>query len=104
MAKGLQLFFDRCLFRNLLYEPEIEQYNTMKKKYTELRPSELYGLNHLLRLFGIKFIISIFNLVNLPNILLNVKGITEDEKSQIIKYSSDFLKYSLYFYFFVCLL
>lgn len=58
---GLKLYFDKSLGNNLLYRFERGQYSEMKRRFSGLIPDEteekremcnVYGVEHLLRLFG----------------------------------------------------
>jgi hypothetical protein len=50
---GLVVYFDKCLGNNLLYRFERAQYVNMRKETKEEKAmSEIYGAEHLLRLFG----------------------------------------------------
>jgi len=50
---GLIVYFDKCLGNNLLYRFERAQYIEQRKETKEEKPmSEIYGAEHLLRLFG----------------------------------------------------
>lgn len=50
---GLTVYFDKCLGNNLLYRFERAQYvNVRKETKEEKTMSEIYGAEHLLRLFG----------------------------------------------------
>lgn len=49
---GLLTYFDKCLGTILLYRFERQQYSDIRKKYGDkARMSEVYGAEHLLRLF-----------------------------------------------------
>lgn len=49
---GLQAYFDKCLGTILLYKFERQQYADIRKQYgEEAKMSEIYGAEHLLRLF-----------------------------------------------------
>ena len=51
ILSGLKLYFDRCLGNILLYRFERQQYLEIKKANPTKSMSELYGAEHLLRLF-----------------------------------------------------
>lgn len=51
VMSGIKLYFDRALGNILLYRFERQQYLAIKKKYSDLNVSEIYGPEHLLRLF-----------------------------------------------------
>lgn len=49
---GIQTYFDKCLGTILLYRFERQQYADIRKKYPEdVKMSDVYGAEHLLRLF-----------------------------------------------------
>ncbi|KAI8919053.1 hypothetical protein PhCBS80983_g01848 [Powellomyces hirtus] len=48
---GIRTYFDRSLANLLLYRFERQQYVEIKKKYPNTELSEVYGAEHLLRLF-----------------------------------------------------
>lgn len=51
---GLQTYFDKCLGTILLYRFERQQYADIRKKHGEdAKMSDIYGAEHLLRLFGL---------------------------------------------------
>jgi hypothetical protein len=60
VINGLKLYFNKCIGNNLLYKFERGQYAEMKKKYGNAdgygspgkSMSDVYGVEHLLRLFG----------------------------------------------------
>ena len=54
IMNGLQQYFEKCLGTILLYRFERQQYADIRKKYgDQIRLSEVYGAEHLLRLLGI---------------------------------------------------
>lgn len=51
VMSGIKLYFDRALGNILLYRFERQQYLAIKKQYPDRPMSEIYGPEHLLRLF-----------------------------------------------------
>jgi len=51
IVEGVRAYFDSALGQILLYRFERQQYNDILKQYSEKRVSDLYGCEHLLRLF-----------------------------------------------------
>lgn len=50
--RGIQLYFNKTLHTQLLYHTEHEQYDQMFEEEQQLQPpSNVYGAEHLLRLF-----------------------------------------------------
>jgi len=49
--EGLQLYFEKALPTILLYRHERDQYDEIVKNFKDLVPSQIYGTEHLLRLF-----------------------------------------------------
>ena len=52
VVEGLKCYFDKALGNILLYRFERQQYVELRKKVPEKLMSEVYGAEHLLRLFG----------------------------------------------------
>ena len=52
VISGLKLYFDRSLGNILLYRFERQQLLDIKKEWPDKEASEIYGAEHLLRLFG----------------------------------------------------
>ena len=52
VADGIRLYFDKSLGQSLLYAPERKQYEDVVASQTA--PSDVYGIEHLLRLFGME--------------------------------------------------
>jgi mortality factor 4-like protein 1 len=53
VIEGLKLYFDRALGTLLLYKFERQQFlDLLKDKGESIRMSDVYGAEHLLRLFG----------------------------------------------------
>ena len=53
VVKGIEQYFDKALGKILLYRIERHQYSEFMQSNTEKHPSDIYGAEHLLRLFGI---------------------------------------------------
>ncbi|ORY53118.1 MRG-domain-containing protein, partial [Rhizoclosmatium globosum] len=51
LVNGIKSYFDRALGNILLYRFERQQYVELKKKFGDKEMSEVYGAEHLLRLF-----------------------------------------------------
>jgi mortality factor 4-like protein 1 len=52
VVSGIQVYFDRCLGNILLYRFERQQYVDIRRSNDGKEMSEIYGAEHLLRLFG----------------------------------------------------
>jgi mortality factor 4-like protein 1 len=52
IISGITLYFDKALGNNLLYRFERAQYVEQKRANADKAMSEIYGAEHLLRLFG----------------------------------------------------
>ena len=53
VMEGVQSYFDRAVSSLLLYRIERRQYQELRQKQTENVPlSQIYGAEHLIRLFG----------------------------------------------------
>ncbi|RIA85605.1 MRG-domain-containing protein [Glomus cerebriforme] len=78
---GVQFYFNKCLGSRLLYATERQQYRAMRNKFDHLDNSQIYGAEHLLRLF-----------VSFPQLISNM-NLAEDTLD-ILKYNlSDFLNF-----------
>ncbi|KAJ2759329.1 Esa1p-associated factor, partial [Coemansia sp. BCRC 34490] len=81
IVDGLRIYFDKALGNILLYRFERYQYKQMREKYPDKQASEIYGPEHLLRLF-----------VQLPNMVAHTS--MDDDAVQLIKENmADILKY-----------
>lgn len=78
---GIRLFFEKALPSVLLYKTERKQYEDIKKLMSGKPMSEIYGAEHLIRLF-----------VRLPGLLGNA-SVKDAEKRQLQAKLNDFLKY-----------
>jgi mortality factor 4-like protein 1 len=52
VISGLRLYFDKALGAMLLYRFERQQYAEIRKTYPKREMSDIYGAEHLLRIFG----------------------------------------------------
>jgi mortality factor 4-like protein 1 len=52
VISGIKVYFDRCLGNILLYRFERQQYVDIRRSNDGKEMSEIYGAEHLLRLFG----------------------------------------------------
>jgi mortality factor 4-like protein 1 len=52
VVAGLKLYFNRALGAMLLYRFERQQYTDLRKKFPKKEMSDIYGAEHLLRIFG----------------------------------------------------
>ncbi|KAI8145902.1 MRG-domain-containing protein [Fennellomyces sp. T-0311] len=52
VVDGIKLYFDKSLGSSLLYNPERKQYEDLQA--TQKAPSDVYGIEHLLRLFAVQ--------------------------------------------------
>ncbi|KTW31573.1 hypothetical protein T552_00211 [Pneumocystis carinii B80] len=81
VVSGIKLYFDRCLGNILLYRFERQQYSDIRKTAKDKEMSDIYGAEHLLRLF-----------VTLPELIAHTN--MDYQSIQILKnYIKDFLKF-----------
>lgn len=78
---GIKTYFDKSLGNNLLYRFERHQYVEIRKKYADKEMSEVYGAEHLLRLF-----------VSMPALLAHT-NMDQEAVNVLREHISDFLKY-----------
>ena len=52
IISGITIYFDKALGNNLLYRFERAQYVEQRRANPDKQMSEIYGAEHLLRLFG----------------------------------------------------
>jgi hypothetical protein len=52
MVDGLKMYFDKALPTILLYRFERQQFAEWQQRHPGMRHSDVYGAEHLLRLFG----------------------------------------------------
>ena len=81
IGEGLAVYFDKALLPMLLYSQEKEQYDEFLNENQSLRPRDIYGGEHLLRLF-----------VRLPS-LLSQSELTEDEAYALQTRLNEFCKF-----------
>ncbi|KAI9595955.1 MRG-domain-containing protein [Syncephalis fuscata] len=80
-AAGLRIYFDRALGNRLLYRLERQQYARILEEYPDTPMSDIYGAEHLLRLF-----------VELPK-LLAFTSLGKDGMSRLREQLLDLLKF-----------
>ncbi|PIA19648.1 MRG-domain-containing protein [Coemansia reversa NRRL 1564] len=81
IIEGLKLYFNKALGNILLYRFERYQYKQLCEKHSDKTPSEIYGCEHLLRLF-----------VQLPALIAHTN--MDEEAVQVLKeHMGDVLKY-----------
>ncbi|KAG4304926.1 hypothetical protein PORY_001601 [Pneumocystis oryctolagi] len=97
VISGIKLYFDRCLGNILLYRFERQQYSDIRKTYKDKEMSDIYGAEHLLRLFG-RYIVervewkTLILLVSLPELIAHTN--MDHQSIQILKsYIKEFLKF-----------
>ncbi|GES81369.1 MRG-domain-containing protein [Rhizophagus clarus] len=81
VVQGIKIYFDKTLGNILLYADERQQYVNIRKQYLDKENSEIYGAEHLLRLF-----------VELPRLLAHTtmdQAATETLEEHLV----DFLKF-----------
>ncbi|KAJ3272545.1 Esa1p-associated factor [Terramyces sp. JEL0728] len=88
VVEGLKVYFEKALGSILLYRNERQQYIQIQKNHPDKSISEIYGVHHLLRLFG--KILS--NIVQLPTLIAHTN--MDQEAVNILKdHFSTFLLY-----------
>ena len=80
-VNGLEIYFNRCLSLMLLYKVERLQYLELRKEHDNFAAADLYGVEHLLRLFAL-----------LPGLLAQTT-MDGPSLSTLISQSVDFLDY-----------
>mmetsp|Transcript_4193 Transcript_4193/g.5406 ORF Transcript_4193/g.5406 Transcript_4193/m.5406 type:complete len:298 (-) Transcript_4193:271-1164(-) len=81
LIDGLRIYFDKALPLILLYRQEREQYEIVSKKFPDKSPSEIFGPEHLLRLF-----------VRLPTLLAQT-SLSPQEVNQVQSKLGEFLRF-----------
>ncbi|PVV00120.1 hypothetical protein BB559_000097 [Furculomyces boomerangus] len=81
ILNGIKLYFDKALGTILLYRFERFQYHKILETHPDSEMSDIYGAEHLLRLF-----------VQLP-VLISQANMDEDAVMALKEYLNDFLKY-----------
>ncbi|CAM9432310.1 unnamed protein product [Ectocarpus fasciculatus] len=81
LMDGVRIYFDKALPLILLYRQERTQYDITVQKLPGKSPSEIYGAEHLLRVF-----------VRLPQLLAQ-SALTPPEVTQVQKLLADFLRF-----------
>lgn len=97
IVNGIKLYFDKTLETTLLYRVERDQFNQILKKNDTKLPSDVYGIEHLMRLFGkcSPFLRShsypTFALVEMPNLLAR-SNVNNETLSLLKEVFSDFFR------------
>jgi mortality factor 4-like protein 1 len=79
VISGIKVYFDRCLGNILLYRFERQQYIDIRRRNDSQEPSEIYGAEHLLRLFGARMRFNYgLTIVSLPGLIAHT---TMDQQS-----------------------
>jgi mortality factor 4-like protein 1 len=81
VVDGLKMYFDKALGNILLYRFERNQYSEIKNANPDKRMSDIYGAEHLLRLF-----------VQLPSLIAHT-NMDQDAVSSLKDHFAEFLKY-----------
>ncbi|CAG8558909.1 9852_t:CDS:10, partial [Dentiscutata heterogama] len=81
VAHGLQVYFEKTLGNILLYGYERQQYVDIRKQFLEKENAEIYGAEHLLRLF-----------VELPRLLVHTH-MDQTTTETLEEHLADFLKF-----------
>jgi len=79
--EGLQLYFEKALPTILLYRHERDQFDEVLRVFPDLVPSQIYGVEHLLRLF-----------VRLPKLMSGV-FLPPSEVNKVFAKMTQFLKF-----------
>ncbi|KAL2315220.1 Chromatin modification-related protein eaf3 [Schizosaccharomyces pombe] len=78
---GLVIYFNKCLGNMLLYRFERQQYLEIRRQYPDTEMCDLYGVEHLIRLF-----------VSLPE-LIDRTNMDSQSIECLLNYIEEFLKY-----------
>jgi mortality factor 4-like protein 1 len=81
VIEGVHFYFNKCLRSRLLYLLERQQYRGVRNKFERLDNSQIYGAEHLLRLF-----------VSFPQLMSNM-NLAEDTLATLKHHLSDFLNF-----------
>ncbi|ORZ01080.1 MRG-domain-containing protein [Syncephalastrum racemosum] len=81
IVNGIKLYFDKSLETTLLYRVERDQFSQILKKDDTKQPSDVYGIEHLMRLF-----------VEMPNLLAR-SNVNHETLSLLKEAFSDFFRF-----------
>ncbi|CAI2172914.1 15259_t:CDS:2 [Funneliformis geosporum] len=81
---GVLFYFNKCLGSRLLYQSERKQYREMRYKFERLQNSQIYGAEHLLRLF-----VSFPQLISGMNLAEDTLGILKEHLTGFLNFLND---------------
>ncbi|KAJ2754437.1 Esa1p-associated factor [Coemansia pectinata] len=87
IIEGLKMYFDKALGNVLLYRFERYQYQQIRERFPDKVPSDVYGAEHLLRLF-----VQMPNLIAHTNMDDDAVQLLRENLGEILKYMHRFMK------------
>ncbi|KAJ2743852.1 Esa1p-associated factor [Coemansia sp. BCRC 34301] len=87
IIEGLKMYFDKALGNVLLYRFERYQYQQIRERFPGKAPSEIYGAEHLLRLF-----VQMPSLIAHTNMDDDAVQLLRENLGEILKYMHRFMK------------
>ena len=91
VIQGLKLYFDKALGSILLYKLEKMQFLDILKENETRKKSDVYGAEHLLRLFGIfdqifMLLVQLPSLIAHTNMDMDATNVLKDHLAMILEY------------------
>jgi len=97
VISGIKVYFDRCLGNILLYRFERQQYVDVRRANEGKEMSDVYGAEHLLRLFGIMSTLPLLIwAVSLPGLIAHT-NMDQQSIHTLKDHIEAILKYQLHF-------